>query len=382
VTKSGIDYAATVDDISAVYVGEGGSLELSHSTITKSGKANNNDQSSFYGVDAAILAAAGGQIALDDVKISTDGDGANAIVATGEGTKIVAKNLSIRTVRNGSRGLHATMKGEIEAENVDIKTKGEHCAALATDRGEGSVTVTGGSLVTEGEGSPAIYSTGEISATKVNGRASGSEAAVVEGKNSITLVDSNLYGAKKCGIMLYQSFSGDAGTGTAGFTMTGGSLEAAVGPLVFVTNTNAQLSFKAVKTKEASGLLFKAGADRWGRKGSNGGHLSATAESQVLEGDIVVESGSSISLELVKGSSLSGKIDGASLSLGEGSTWKVTGDSRLSVIALPESDIAVLVSRIVDGGHRIAYNAKAPANAWLGSKTYDLAGGGKLLPGN
>lgn len=377
-----MDYSATADDASAVYVGKGGSLDLSKSNIIKAGKAKNNEQSSFYGVDSGLLAAAGGQITLADVKISTDGDGANAIVATGEGTNVVVKNLVIRTTQNGSRGLHATMKGEIEAENVDIETRGMHSAALATDRGTGTVSVKGGKLLTTGADSPGIYSTGEISATKIDSRATGSEAAVVEGKNAITLVDSNLYGAKECGVMLYQSFSEDAGSGTASFAMANGALEAAVAPLVYVTNTDAELSFKAVKTKEASGILFKAGADRWGRKGSNGGHLWATADSQVLEGDIVVESGSSISLELVKGSSLSGKIDGASLSLGEGSTWKVTADSRLSVIALPESDIAVLVSRIADGGHRIAYDAKAEANAWLGGKTYDLADGGKLIPAN
>jgi hypothetical protein len=378
--KSGVDYKASAADSSAVYVGQGGSLELSKTSIAKSGKASNNDESSFYGVNAALLVGSGGALSLSDAKIVTSGEGANAIVATGEGTKVVAKGLTIRTSANGSRGLHATMKGSIEAEDVDIETKGEHCAALATDRGEGTIAVTGGALSTAGEGSPVIYSTGEISATKVIGRATGSEAAVVEGKNSIALVDSELYGAKLRGVMLYQSFSGDAGTGTASFTMTGGALEAAAGPLVYVTNTDAVLSLKAVKAKAASGILFKAGSDRWGRKGSNGGHLRAVAESQELSGDIVVESGSSISLELAKGSSLSGKIQGASLSIGEGCSWKVTGDSRLVAIALPESDIATLVSRIADGGHQVSYDQAAEANAWLGGKSYDLAGGGKLAP--
>jgi hypothetical protein len=40
----------------------------------------------------------------------------------------------------------------------------------------------------------------------------------------------------------------------------------------------------------------------------------------------------------------------------------------------------VLVSRIADGGHRISYDAAAEANAYLGGKTYDLSGGGKLVP--
>lgn len=378
--KSGIDYSAVAADVSAVYVGEGGSLELSKSSIVKTGNAANNDQSSFYGVDAAVLAASGGRLVLDGVRITTRGDGANALVATGEGTKVVAKGITIRTSENGSRGLHATMRGSIEAEDVDVETKGEHCAALATDRGEGSVSVTGGRLSTAGEGSPCIYSTGEISAAKVIGRATGSEAAVVEGRNSISLEDSELYGAKRCGVMLYQSFSGDAGEGTASFAMKGGRLEAAAGPLVYVTNTKARLSLEGVKAKASSGVLLKAGGDRWGRKGSNGGHLAAEAEAQELSGDIIVEAGSSISLQLTKGSSLEGRIEGASLSLGSGCVWKVSADSRLAEIGVPESDAALLVSRIADGGHRISYDAKAEANAWLGGKSYALAGGGKLSP--
>jgi hypothetical protein len=378
-TKGGVNFIASAKDSSAVYVGSGGTLSLSNSKLTKSGKASNNDQSSFYGVNAALLAASGAQVGLAGLQITTKGEGANAIVATGSGTRIIARGLKIRTSENGSRGLHATMQGVIEAQDVDIETKGEHCAALATDRGEGTVRVTGGQLVTSGEGSPCIYSTGSISATKIAGRATGSEAAVVEGKNSIVLVDAELYGARRCGVMLYQSFSGDAGTGTASFDMTGGSLEAATGPLVFVSNTSAKLSLKSVKAKADSGVLFKAGADRWGRRGSNGGHLTAAAEAQTLEGDILVESGSSISLELTKGSSMQGKIDGASLSLGKGCRWKVTGDSKLVAVAVPESDIATLISRIEDGGHRISYDAEVTENAWLEGKSYDLTGGGKLV---
>ncbi len=52
-------------------------------------------------------------------------------------------------------------------------------------------------------------------------------------------MDTTISGAVKHGVMIYQSFSGDAGTGTGTFTMTGGSLTAAAGPLFYVTNTEA-----------------------------------------------------------------------------------------------------------------------------------------------
>lgn len=49
------------------------------------------------------------------------------------------------------------------------------------------------------------------------GNAAGSECAVVEGKNSITLNTTSLTGNVKNRVMLYQSFSGDANTGIARF---------------------------------------------------------------------------------------------------------------------------------------------------------------------
>ena len=53
---------------------------------------------------------------------------------------------------------------------------------LATDRGEGTITVEAAKLTTSGAGSPVIYSTGNITANNVNGVANNSEIGVVEGK--------------------------------------------------------------------------------------------------------------------------------------------------------------------------------------------------------
>ena len=44
----------------------------------------------------------------------------------------------------------------------------------------------------------------------INGIANNSEIGVVEGKNSITLTNSNVTGYKDNGFILYQSFSGDS----------------------------------------------------------------------------------------------------------------------------------------------------------------------------
>jgi hypothetical protein len=78
--------------------------------------------------------------------------------------------------------------------------------------------------------------------------------------------------------MIHQSFSGDAEGREGTFTMTGGSLKATSGPLFFVTNTRGNVRLKGVKTSAASGVLVKAGVDRWGRTGCNGGKAALTVQ--------------------------------------------------------------------------------------------------------
>jgi len=94
---------------------------------------------------------------------------------------------------------------------MTIDTKGAHCACVATDRGNGTIKVTGtNKLTAAGDGSPCIYSTGDISVPGATGSAATSQTMVIEGQNSITLTDSTLTCTGTAGMMIYQSFSGDA----------------------------------------------------------------------------------------------------------------------------------------------------------------------------
>jgi hypothetical protein len=107
--------------------------------------------------------------------------------------------VKITTHSDKSRGLDATYKGIINAENVIINTDGQSCAALATDRGEGEVHVKNSEINTgvskdSGRGSPLIYSTGNITVDNTKGTAYVSQIACIEGKNSIEVTNSDLTG--------------------------------------------------------------------------------------------------------------------------------------------------------------------------------------------
>lgn len=373
---------STAADVSGVYVTGGGNLTLVNSTITKSGDSSSDDSSNFAGLNAGALATAGSTLTISGGTLETNASGANGVFSTGTGTTVYLKDLTIKTTKDSSRGVDVTYGGTIVGTNLTIDTKGAHCGAIASDRGEGTEFITGGTMATAGEGSPGIYCTGNFTVTDATLKATGSEAAVIEGKNTITLINTTLSGAVKRGVMIYQSYSGDAGVGTGTFTMTGGSLTAAQGPLFYVTNTNAVIKLTGALLNGASGTLLKASADSWGTSGSNGGTVTFTADSETLAGDLVADSISTISATLQNGTTLTGSVNSdhtakaVDLTLDSTSKWNVTGDSYLTSLQDGDSTLA----NIADNGHTIYYDASSSANSWLGGKTVALSGGGKLTP--
>src|SRR5690242_9118448 len=64
VVKSGASYAGTAAGQSAVLVRGSGVLTLVKPGITKSGDTQSSDESSFYGLNAGVLASAGGKVTI------------------------------------------------------------------------------------------------------------------------------------------------------------------------------------------------------------------------------------------------------------------------------------------------------------------------------
>jgi hypothetical protein len=384
-------YTAANIDESAVYVTNGGVLTLKNASVTTSGNTSSADNSSFHGLNAAVLAADKGTINLSDSKVSTTGSGANGVFATGSGSAVTLSNVTIQATGDGGHAVMATNSGALTLTNVNMNTSGPHSGAIATDRGGGTINASGGKVSTSGQDSPAIYSTGSIKVTGATLSASGAEAAVIEGANSITLIDSSLSSSKdgKWGVMIYQSFSGDAQGSDGLFNMTGGSLtyNATSGPLFFVTNSTGIITLKGVKITVPTGMLIQAGGtERWGKAGANGGTVKLTAIGQDLVGNSIADAISSLSLSLQNGSTLTGAINAdhkakaASLELDATSTWTVTTDSYLTGLTDTSGISGTTVTNIIGNGHTIYYDSSTCPT--LGGKTYSLSGGGTLKPVN
>lgn len=311
--------------------------------VEKSGDSD-GDESDFTGTNAAVYAQNGGTLTMTKSEINTSGKHANAVFAYGEKSSIEVSDSTINTTENNSGGIMVTGGGSIKATDLTIKTQGGSSAAIRSDRGGGTITVDGGEYSSYGSGSPAIYSTADITVNDATLYSDISEAVVIEGKNSVELNNVTATGKnskqnsdntdKKKAVMIYQSMSGDASEGKGEFVMNGGTLESLEGGMFYVTNTIADIKLNDVELKCATDYLLSVEKAGWGNEGSNGGQVNFTAAKQKLEGVITVDEISRANIVLEDGSDFSGQINSEGktfVKIDEGSTWTLTGLSLIHI---------------------------------------------------
>ncbi len=344
-------YTSTGDDENALRV-DGATVILKDITIEKTaGSSSNTEDGDFYGQNAGLLVLNGATATITGATVNTSVTNGNGVFSYGEGTVVNISDSTIRTTENNSGGIQTTGGGTMNAANLDVETQGNSAAAIRSDRGGGTVNVDGGSYVTNGTGSPAIYCTADISVSDATLTANASEGVVVEGKNSVALTDcdvtgnmSNTYNGDSdenihC-IMIYQSMSGDADVGEATFSAEGGSITAKTGDMFYITNTDCEITLKDVAFTLANDVFLRVEGNSssrgWGTEGANGGDVTLTADSQEFTGNILVDEISSMALTMKNGTSYEGAInpdgDGGTVdvTLDDDSTWTLTGDSYIT----------------------------------------------------
>ncbi|KFJ05559.1 beta strand repeat-containing protein [Bifidobacterium tsurumiense] len=367
VTSDSETTTATDSDQNASLATNGGTLAITNGTLEKSGNSDNADNNNFYGTNSVLLAVGDGSKAtISDSSINATSSGSNGIFSTDSAT-VYANNTSITTSADNSRGLDATYSGTIIGNNLTISTQGDHSAAIATDRGGGSVSVTNSKLSTAGSGSPLLYSTGDVQVSGVTGTATGAQIAGMEGMNTILINDSTLESTNTSttgsdpianGIIIYQSTSGDAESSTgehATFQAKDSTLKSDItsGSMFYFTNTSANVVLQNTTLdfdSDAASLITAAGNDsnNWGQSGSNGATVNFTGRNQTLNGDIDVDTISSVTLNLLEGSTWTGSATITENSAGSTvdepltinvdgtSTWTVTKDTTVSNMNVAE----------------------------------------------
>ena len=385
-TQSGQTYTSTTADESALLISTADAVTINDATVTKSGDSDGGDNCNFYGQNAALLVKDGSVTTISGGSVTSDASGANGVFcyggnggqngAEGDGTTVIISGTTITTTGSGSGGIMTTGGGITKAYDLTVTTSGGSSAPIRTDRGGGTVYVDGGTYTSNGLGSPAIYSTADITVENATLISNLSEGVCIEGVNSITLNNCDLTANNtKCNgnatfydsIMIYQSMSGDADSGTSSFTMSGGSLTSKNGHVFHVTNTNAVITLEnvTISNEDSDNILLSVCDDGWSG-GSNTATLNASG--QTLEGAILVGSNSSLTLTLTDGSSFTGYVDGkitngssesvstqvgdVAVTLEGGSTWTLTADSYISSF---NGD----ASNVISGGYTLYVDGTA-----------------------
>lgn len=357
-TVSDTSLESTGTDENAALVSNGAEVTFSNDAISRtSSDSQGGDNSSFYGVGAAVLAT-DGTAYVKGSTVTTDSKGGAGLFAYGDGTVYVA-DTDITTQQDTSGGIHAAGGGKLYAWDLNVETNGESSAAIRSDRGGGTMVVDGGTYTSNGVGSPAVYCTADIAVNNAELTANGSEAVCIEGLNSLRLYNSNLTGNMSDDeqndttwtVILYQSMSGDSEVGNSTFQMDGGTITSKNGGLFYTTNTECTITLKDVDityNDDNEFFLQCTGNNNqrgWGQSGANGSDCNFTADSQDMKGNVIWDSISDLDFYMTNGSTLEGAFVNDESNAGNGgdgycnvvidkdSTWTVTGDSIITSLS-------------------------------------------------
>lgn len=353
------EYSSETADENALLVSGDIDATLSNIKVTKTGDSDGGDNTSFYGINSALIAKDGANLILKNINVTTDATGANGAFCYGgsattsnastDGTTVTISDSAITTTKDNSGGIMTTGGGTMKASNLTVNTAGTSSAAIRTDRGGGNVTVDGGTYTTTGQGSPSIYSTANVTVNNAELIAKTSEGIVVEGKNSVAinncnLTDSNtkLNGQSTTykNIFLYQSMSGDADSGNAEFTAVNSNITTNNGDTFYVTNTTATINLtnNTITNNDSTGNFLRVQKDSWGNSGKNGGDVTLNMTNQNATGNIVVDSISTLDISMKSNSYYEGTINGdnsaknITLKLASDSKIKLTGNCYITTL--------------------------------------------------
>lgn len=391
------------DNKSVIQVSNKAKYNATNLELTKeSGKSTDFDSSTLYGLNSTFIAKEGSEIFLEDSKLSSSISYSSAFFATGLETTATLNNVELSTDKDNSSALNASSEAKIDISNSDIKTKGNNSDAIKTLDANSLININDSTITTEGQNSTLLYSKGKIEALNIKGT-SNSYLAIIEDRNSLELTNANLItnGQDKTineylgAFLIYSQESASASNNytSAKLDIIDSIIEINKDsswydktPLFYLTNTEANINITNTTLNYGSDILLKAVANsEYGDIGDNAASVTLTATDQELTGEIIVDSNSKVRLNL-NNSTYEGKINVDNLSANVDVTfdydsrWELTGDSYINILQITKTDYLRKNVRkyIRSNGYNVYYNSAN--NEWLEGRTYNLQGGGKLIP--
>jgi len=369
VSESQKTYYSKQADENALRVENGAIAGIDGASVEKrAGDASSLENAMNYGLNAAALVRANGQLLLINSDITSTALGAGGTYSYGG--KLQLENSTVRATGASAFALATSHDGSITARESNLSTQGADSPAILAGV-DGVVLIEGGMVATGGLNAPVISAAGSVTVNNATLRANNAEAITVNG-GSVTLTDCAVSGRMGdatvndtqtppyCVALYRDGIMSGAGSS---FSMTRGALTALKGDLFYVTNTKASIYLEgvALSTEEGSVLLRVSGNDGtrgWGEAEKNGADCTVIAKNQTLNGDIVVDALSSVSLTLRGKTDYTGTINtantarAAKVTLEDGAVWTLTGNAYLTAFT-------GRVSEIVTNGFTVYVNGTA-----------------------
>lgn len=362
--------------VSVIYATNGVELILTRLRMNKTSGAVSDQDRRETGRNSALLADGGSQVLLEFCDVKSHSAQADGITASGKGTKVTLQEGVVNTSRAASAAVCAIHEAEVTVNKTNVSTESNQSPSFyALDGGIMNVTEAMGE--NSGQASPLFHSSGTMHGTKC--RMSSAKWTIGNVEDGLLFLNKNeLKAGGICGFLLYGTKTNDV---QSNLTLVGNKITVSEGPVFLVTNNNnAQITVQGNNINCKSDDLIQVRADDWGVKGSNGGNAMLWVNKQSLQGDILVDSISSLHVNLNKKAKLNGQINKIEnrcaqvrVKVAAGASWTSKGESYLTSIEFDQPLAKGL--KQLKGNHTIYYDPADPANAPLEGKEHKTKGG-------
>ncbi len=380
------DESISVEDRgkSGIIITNGGSLDLSDSSISKSGDSASSVNTGTSGVNSAIIVRNGSTLNLDSSQISTSGRHSNGISVFDGGNTAIIKDCEITTTGDNSAAVLVVDNSVLSIINTAVKVKGTGVPAVSLNSSEGTYTIKDSTISAHGDGVQAVTTGGNL--TISGSTLSSSDSVGLQSIGSTTVnIDDVTFDTAGAFIEITdtsQNASDHTTTNTTNITNCDLEMTSTDSPIIDVVNVHSDIYITGCNLISAN-MLFRSRIDKSSNAYAKGADTTVTLDNQDAEGNVVSGFNASVTVVLKNGSFMktalnpnqSGNVNIKLTSSDD--KLRLTGDCYVGYI---DNHGDYSFSNISDNGCCIYYDPNLEESYWLDGDTYSLPNGGVVAP--
>lgn len=360
-------------DSKAVLLLDSSSASVVNSIINKSGDSNSLVLSLTEGLNSALVIL-DSDLKMDNTELTTDGVSAHGIFGRHKNTFIDINNSKILTLKDNSYGLLLRTDTDANVSNTSITTTLRESHGVYITKAK--IDIDNSNIKTLNENSYALYINGEATVIDSIITADKSDAIFIEDSGNLKVENSEI-STDKITILRNNEITSEL---PATLTINGGKI-ISKNILFDIFNNKTIINLSNVKINNNE-ILLKTSKKEDTKTNLPGSSIELNANNQTLVGDIIIDSMSSLVINLKNHSKLTSSLN--SDNIAKNISFNISADSILTLTKdayihsfINEDDN---LTNIIDNGFNIYYDKNNLDNAYLNGEAYELKNGGKLMP--